>query len=78
MVYAVPYGIVQKSNRKHIPLKKGENTGIVGLLIRLLCRDIPAEDYHQGLAKLHENCQIPFKKSKYHPFESNCRLRSKF
>jgi len=26
-----------------------------------------ADAGYQGLAELHENCQIPFKKSKYHP-----------
>jgi transposase len=28
---------------------------------------ILADSGYQGLAELHENCQTPFKKSKYHP-----------
>jgi len=28
---------------------------------------ILADAAYQGLAELHENCQTPFKKSKYHP-----------
>jgi len=39
-----------------------DDGGIIAKHIRVL-----ADAGYQGLAKLHENCQTPFKKSKYHP-----------
>jgi len=43
---------------------------------------ILADAGYQGLAELHENCQTPFKKSKYHPLtqkekQRNCTLARK-
>lgn len=35
-----------------------------------------ADAGYQGLAEFHENCQTPFKKSKYHPLTKRQRNRS--
>jgi hypothetical protein len=32
---------------------------------------------YQGLAELHENCQTPFKKSKYHPLTKRQRQKNR-
>ena len=37
---------------------------------------ILADAGHQGLAELHENCQIPCKKSKYHPLTNKEKQRN--
>jgi transposase len=36
-----------------------------------------ADAGYQGLAKLHENCQTPFKKSKYHPLTQKQKQRNR-
>ena len=36
-----------------------------------------ADAGYQGLAELHENCQTPFKKSKYHPLTKRQKQRNK-
>ncbi len=36
---------------------------------------ILADAGYQGLAELHENCQTPFKKSKYHPLTQTEKSR---
>lgn len=36
-----------------------------------------ADTGYQGLAELHENCQTPFKKSKYHPLTKRQKQRNK-
>ena len=36
-----------------------------------------ADAGYQGLAELHENCQTPFKKSKYHPLTQRQKQRNK-
>jgi len=36
-----------------------------------------ADAGYQGLAELHENCQIPFKKSKYYPLTKRQKQRNK-
>jgi transposase len=36
-----------------------------------------ADAGYQGLAELHENCQTPFKKSKYHPLTKRQNQRNK-
>jgi transposase len=36
-----------------------------------------ADAGYQGLAKLHENCQTPFKKSKYHPLTQKEKQRNR-
>jgi len=36
-----------------------------------------ADAGYQGLAQLHENCQTPFKKSKYHPLTKRQKQRNK-
>lgn len=36
-----------------------------------------ADAGYQGLAELHENCQTPFKKSKYHPLTNRQKQRNK-
>jgi len=38
---------------------------------------ILADAGYQGLAELHENCQTPFKKSKYHPLTKRQRQRNR-
>lgn len=38
---------------------------------------ILADAGYQGLAELHENCQIPFKKSKYHPLTKKEKQRNR-
>jgi transposase len=38
---------------------------------------ILADAGYQGLAELHENCQIPFKKSKCHPLTKRQKQRNK-
>jgi len=38
---------------------------------------ILADAGYQGLADLHENCQTPFKKSKYHPLTVKEKLRNR-
>jgi transposase len=38
---------------------------------------ILADAGYQGLADLHENCQTPFKKSKYHPFSQKEKQRNR-
>jgi len=38
---------------------------------------ILADAGYQGLADLHENCQTPFKKSKYHPLTKRQRQRNR-
>ena len=38
---------------------------------------ILADAGYQGLAELHENCQTPFKKSKYHPLTQKEKLRNR-
>ena len=35
-----------------------------------------ADAGYQGLAELHENCQTPFKKSKYHPLTKRQKQRN--
>ncbi len=37
---------------------------------------ILADAGYQGLAELHENCQTPFKKSKYHPLTKREQRRN--
>jgi transposase len=36
-----------------------------------------ADAGYQGLAELHQNCQTPFKKSKYHPLTKRQKQRNK-
>jgi transposase len=36
-----------------------------------------ADAGYQGLAELHENCQTPFKKSKYHPLTQKEKQRNR-
>jgi hypothetical protein len=36
-----------------------------------------ADAGYQGLAEFHENCQTPFKKSKYHPLTKRQKQRNK-
>jgi len=36
-----------------------------------------ADAGYQGLAELHENCQTPFKKSKYHPLTKRQKQRNR-
>ena len=36
-----------------------------------------ADAGYQGLAELHENCQTPFKKSKYHPLTKKQKQRNR-
>jgi IS5 family transposase len=36
-----------------------------------------ADAGYQGLAELHENCQTPFKKSKYHPLTTRQKQRNR-
>jgi len=36
-----------------------------------------ADAGYQGLADLHENCQTPFKKSKYHPLTKRQKQRNR-
>ena len=36
-----------------------------------------ADAAYQGLAELHENCQTPFKKSKYHPLTKRQKQRNR-
>lgn len=36
-----------------------------------------ADAGYQGLAELHENCQTPFKKSKYHPLTQRQKQRNR-
>ena len=36
-----------------------------------------ADAGYQGLAELHENCQTPFKKSKYHPLTKMQKQRNR-
>lgn len=36
-----------------------------------------ADAGYQGLAELHENCQTPFKKSKYHPLTQKEKLKNR-
>jgi transposase len=36
-----------------------------------------ADAGYQGLAELHENCQTPFKKSKYHPLTERQKQRNR-
>jgi transposase len=38
---------------------------------------ILADAGYQGLAELHENCQTPFKKSKYHPLTKKQTQRNR-
>ena len=38
---------------------------------------ILADAGYQGLAELHENCQTPFKKSKYHPLTEKEKQRNR-
>ena len=38
---------------------------------------ILADAGYQGLAELHENCQTPFKKSKYHPLTKKEKQRNR-
>ncbi len=38
---------------------------------------ILADAGYQGLAELHENCQTPFKKSKYHPLTQKEKQRNR-
>ncbi len=38
---------------------------------------ILADAGYQGLADLHENCQTPFKKSKYHPLTNKEKLKNR-
>jgi len=38
---------------------------------------ILADAGYQGLADLHENCQTPFKKSKYHPLTKKEKQRNR-
>src|SRR6266536_211818 len=38
---------------------------------------ILADAGYQGLAELHENCQTPFKKSKYHPLTQKKKQRNR-
>ena len=38
---------------------------------------ILADAGYQGLAELHENCQTPFKKSKYHPLTQTEKQRNR-
>jgi len=38
---------------------------------------ILADAGYQGLAELHENCQTPFKKSKYHPLTKKQKRRNR-
>ena len=38
---------------------------------------ILADAGYQGLAELHENCQTPFKKSKYHPLTKKQKQRNR-
>ena len=38
---------------------------------------ILADAGYQGLADLHENCQTPFKKSKYHPLTKKEKLKNR-
>jgi transposase len=38
---------------------------------------ILADAGYQGLADLHENCQTPFKKSKYHPLSKTEKQRNR-
>src|SRR5512138_33170 len=38
---------------------------------------ILADAGYQGLADLHENCQTPFKKSKYHPLTKNEKQKNR-
>ncbi|MFT3890281.1 MAG: IS5 family transposase [Anaerolineales bacterium] len=38
---------------------------------------ILADAGYQGLAELHENCQTPFKKSKYHPLTKKEQLKNR-
>ena len=38
---------------------------------------ILADAGYQGLAELHENCQTPFKKSKYHPLTKREKQRNR-
>jgi len=38
---------------------------------------ILADAAYQGLAELHENCQTPFKKSKYHPLTKKQKQRNR-
>ncbi len=38
---------------------------------------ILADAGYQGLAELHENCQTPFKKSKYHPLSKKEKQKNR-
>ena len=38
---------------------------------------ILADAGYQGLAELHENCQTPFKKSKYHPLTKKHKQKNR-
>jgi transposase len=38
--------------------------------------EVLADAGYQGLTELHENCQTPFKKSKYHPLTVKEKLRN--
>ena len=38
---------------------------------------ILADAGYQGLAELHENCQTPFKKSKYHPLTKKQKQKNR-
>jgi hypothetical protein len=50
------------SGRKHDFQRFKDDQTEIAEHIRIL-----ADAGYQGLADLHENCQTPFKKSKYHP-----------
>jgi hypothetical protein len=52
-------------------LFKGDR-GEIAKHIRIL-----ADAGYQGLAELHENCQTPYKKSKYHPLTKRQKQRNR-
>lgn len=66
MATAFTYG-----SKHDLQLFKDDQTDMAGH-IRVL-----ADAGYQGLAELHENCQTPFKKSKYHPLTKRQKQRNK-
>ena len=60
-----------QGNKHDFQLFKDDKLDIA-LHIRIL-----ADAGYQGLADLHENCQTPFKKSKYHPLTKKEKQRNR-